>query len=150
MARARPSASSWKCPKCGRTFRHRTREHSCIVTSIESHLERTSIEVSEAFRAVVDVLDSLGPVPVRVVPLKTMIVFSTAATFGGATFTRARFDLGFFLEVPLRHRRIRRAERISPRKFANHLHISTAREVDAEVEQWLTEAYQRSLTSDGN
>ena len=120
-----------------------------MVTSIESHLERTSIEVSEAFRAIVDVLDGLGPVPVRIVAIKTMIVFSTSATFGGVTFTRARLDLGFFLDVSLRHPRIRRAERISPRKFANHLHISTAREVDAEVEEWLSDAYQRSLSSDG-
>ena len=120
-----------------------------MLTSVESHLERTSIGVSEAFRAVVDFLETLGPVPVRVVPLKTMIVFSTAATFGGVTFTRARLDLGFFLDVPLRHSRIRRSERISPRKIANHLHISTAREVDAEVEHWLTEAYQRSFTGDG-
>jgi hypothetical protein len=121
-----------------------------MLTSIESHLERTSVEVGKAFRAVVDVLEALGPVPVRVVPLKTMIVFSTAATFGGVTFTRARLDLGFFLNVPLRHPRIRRTARISPRKIANHLHISTAREVDAEVEQWLTDAYQLSLTSDRN
>ena len=103
MGKARTFTSGWKCPKCGRTFRHRTREHSCLLTSIESHLERTSVEVGKAFRAVVDLLEALGPVPVRIVPLKTMIVFSTAATFGGVTFTRARLDLGFFLDVPLRH-----------------------------------------------
>ena len=42
--------------------------------------ERTSIGVSEAFRAIVDLL-SVSGLYVRV-PLKTMIVFSTSATFG--------------------------------------------------------------------
>jgi len=119
-----------------------------MLTSIESHLERTSVEVSEAFRAIVDVLERLGPIPVRVVPLKTMIVFSTSATFGGVTFTRARLDLGFFLDGPLRHPRIRRTARISPRKIANHLHIRNAAEVDEKVEEWLGEAYQRSLVGE--
>jgi hypothetical protein len=148
MAKTGRSTSGWKCPKCGRTFRQRTREHSCTITSVEEHLERTSPEVSKAFRAILDVVERLGPVPVRILPLKTMIVFATHSNFGGVTFTRARLDLGFFLDVALRHRRIRKAERISPRKVANHIHISTAAEVDAEVERWLSEAYERSLTGE--
>jgi hypothetical protein len=150
MAKASRSTSGWKCPKCGRTFRQRTREHSCTITTIEEHLERTSPEVGKAFRAILDVVERLGPVPVRILPLKTMIVFATQANFGGVSFTRARLDLGFFLDVPLRHRRIRRSERISPRKVANHVHISTAAEIDAEVEQWLREAYERSLAGNGD
>jgi len=116
------------------------------MTSIEEHLARTSTGVSEAFRAVLDFLEQLGPVPVRVLPLKTMVVFATLANFAGATFTRARLDLGFFLDTPLRHPRIRRSERISTSKFANHLHLATAAEVDAEVENWLREAYERSIS----
>ena len=78
-----------------------------------------------------------------------MIVFATHAIFGGVTFTLPRLDLGFFLDFPLIHPRIRRRQRISPRKVANHLHIATAAEVDAEVEEWLSEAYERSLGSEG-
>jgi hypothetical protein len=118
------------------------------MTSIEEHLARTSTDVSEAFRAVFDFLEQLGPVPVRVLPLKSMIVFATHGNFAAVTFTRARLDLGFFLDAPLRHPRIRRSERISSKKFANHLHLATAAEVDAAVEEWLREAYERSIAGE--
>jgi hypothetical protein len=77
-----------------------------------------------------------------IVPLRTMVVFSAASSFAGVTFTKARLDLGFFLTYPLRHPRIRKVERLSPRKFAHHVHVFTGTEIDSEIEEWLRESYQ--------
>jgi len=139
------SPAGWQCPDCGRRFRHRTREHSCSLTSLDTHLQRTSPQVRDAFQAIERVLESLGPF--HIVPLKTMIVFSTITSFAGVTFTKARLDLGFFLTHHLRHARIHKVERLSPRKFAHHIHVFAAAQVDSEIAHWLREAYQGSTGS---
>lgn len=141
------SPAGWRCPDCGRRFRHRTREHSCSLTSLGTHLQRTSPQVRDAFQAIERILEDLGPV--HIVPLKTMIVFSTTTSFGGVRFAKARLDLGFFLTHHLRHDRIFKVERLSPHKFAHHVHVSAAAQVDSEIGHWLREAYQGS-TSGGS
>jgi len=131
--------AGWRCPECGRRFAQRTREHSCQITSIEDHLARTSPEVRSAFAALLEVLSSIGPH--EVIALKTMLVFRVASNFAGATLTRSRIDLGFFLSQQVRHPRVRRIERLSPTKLAHHVHLEAASEIDAELRAWLREAY---------
>ena len=129
----------WRCPECGREFRQRTREHSCDVMTLSHHLDRASPEVREAYRALIDLLKPFGPF--NIVPVKTMIVLSVARTFGGIVVRKRSLDLGFFLERRLDHPRVRKIERLSPRKFAHHVRAGSPRDVDSEIAEWLREAY---------
>jgi hypothetical protein len=131
---------SWRCPDCGREFVQRTREHSCDLTSVASHLEKTSPDVRAAFEAVRAALERIGPH--EVVPLKTMLTFRRASNFAGVTFTKARMDLGMFLPERVHHPRIGRVEKISPGKLAHHVRLSAASDVDEELVSWLRQAYR--------
>ena len=93
----------------------------------------------KAFSVLTGVLDRLGPH--ELVPVKTMILLSATANFGGVVVRRGSLDLGFFLTRRLQHPRVNKVERLSPRKFAHHVHLSGPAEVDQEVVAWLTEAY---------
>lgn len=83
---------------------------------------------------------SIGPF--RMTALKTMITFSLERNFGGLTITKNRMDLGFFLMRRLRHDRITRIEPLSPSKVAHHVDLSSPSDVDAELTEWLAEAYE--------
>jgi hypothetical protein len=144
----RPPPSGWQCPDCGRRFIHRTREHSCDLTSLESHLSRTSLEVREVFRAIRGLLDKFGPY--KITPVKTMILLSTKSNFGGITFTKSRLDIGLFLFREVRHERIHKIEPVSPRKLAHHIRLSSVAQVDMQLEQWLSEAYHGEPGSSGS
>jgi len=139
MRGQRTRSPGWRCPDCARRFIRRTREHSCDVTSVESHLSRTSPEVRRVFHAIVRLLGELGPH--EVTPVKTMIVLSRTGNFGGITLTKSRLDLGFFLTHEVHHERIHKIERLGPRKVAHHVRLSSVADVDAQVNLWLTEAY---------
>ena len=129
----------WRCPECGREFRQGTREHSCEVTSLSHHLDRGSAAVREAYRALIELLDAIGPF--RVVPVKTMLVLSVVRNFGGITVRKESLDLGFFLAHRLDHPRVHKIESLSPRKYAHHVRVGAPEEVDSEIAEWLREAY---------
>ena len=133
-------ATGWRCPRCGRRFLKRTREHSCEVSSVASHLDRASAEVKETVRALLDALVAVGPH--AVVPVKTMIVLRAASNFGGLVIRRKTLDVGFFLGRTLAHPRIHKTERIAPKKYAHHTRLSAPVDVDAQLVEWLREAYE--------
>ena len=139
MPKQRSGATRWQCPECGRQFPRRTREHSCQITTVESHLAKTSPELRATFAALQEALASIGPV--KTTPLKTMITFSLERNFGGVTITKSRLDLGFFLTRRLHHDRITRVEQLSPTKVAHHVDLLSPSDVDAELVAWLAEAY---------
>jgi len=140
-------ASGWICPDCGRRFKQRTREHSCDVRSLDSHVGRGSEEVQAAFESLQRVLTKLGPH--TMVPVKTMVVLRAGSNFGGLTFGRSFLDVSFFLSGPLDSPRVRGREVISATKIAYRVRISTRRDVDAELTGWLRQAYRECVRSDG-
>lgn len=131
--------SGWRCPRCGRRFKQRTREHSCDVQDLESHLGRGGPEVRAAFRAVKRVLTRLGPH--EVVPVKTMVLLRAESNFGSLAFGRRQLEVSFMLRERIAHARIHRVERLSSTRFAHHVRVTAAREVDAELAAWLGRAY---------
>jgi hypothetical protein len=135
----------WTCPRCGRRFRQRTREHSCDIRSVAAHLDIAAPDVRAAFAALQNVLADLGTH--SVVAVKTMIVLRAASNFGGVVVRRGRLDLGFILTRPLQHPRVYKTEALGARKYAHHVHLRSAADVDAEVVAWMREAYAATQSS---
>lgn len=138
MTRKAPS-KGWRCPRCGRTFKQRTNEHSCDVLDLESHFARGNPELVMAFQAIEAALLAVGDF--EIVPVKTMIVFRKTSNFGGVTFKRGALDVGFFLGRRVFHPRITKVEEISPKKIAHHVRVTSVTDVDAELIDWLQQAY---------
>lgn len=135
-----PSSAGWRCPQCGRRFRQRTREHSCDVRSLASHLDRASPPVKELATVVLDTLADIGPH--AVVPVKTMIVVRAASNFAGLVMRRNSVDVAFFLPRMLNSTRIHKIEKVGPSKYAHHTRLTSIGDVDAQLIKWLREAYE--------
>jgi hypothetical protein len=138
--RAEPPPPGWRCPDCGRAFTRRTREHSCDVSSLESHLAGKSPEVRETWAALAQALTRIGPH--RVTPLKTMVTLSVGSNFGGLRFTRTNVALELLLGRAVASPRIHKVQVISPRSIAHHLRLGSPADVDEELVRWLAESYQ--------
>jgi hypothetical protein len=138
----RPSdrSAGWRCPRCGRRFRQRTREHSCSITSLAAHLARASTEVKDTFDALENALAAIGPH--AVVPVKTMILLRATANFAGVVVRRDCLHLEFALGRPVDHSRIDKRQQFGPRKHTHHVRLTSPADVDEQIVGWLRESYR--------
>ncbi len=140
MAR-RPVAkeAGWRCSECGRRFRQRTREHSCGVSTLATHLARASADVKNTVAALQDALSTIGPH--AVVPVKTMILLRATANFAGIVVRRDCVRLEFVLTRSLDHARIHRRDPLGPRRYTHHIRLASPADVDDKLVSWLGESY---------
>ncbi len=140
-AKARATKETgWRCPRCGRHFLHRTREHSCDVRPLAAHLDRASANVRATFAAIQNMLAEIGPH--NVVTVKTMIVLRGRRNFGNLVVRRDTLELEFLSTRTLHHPRIHKTDRLAAGKYTHHTRLSSPAEVDREVDAWLREAYE--------
>jgi hypothetical protein len=130
----------WRCPKCGREFVFRTREHSCTITTVEEHLAKTTPEMRELYAELERWLEALDGC--KITPVKTAIIFSTRVSFGGLGVQKKALTLNFFLDRVLKHRRVKRVAMMGPNKFSYQLKLQTLADFDDQVRRWLREAYE--------
>ena len=147
---ARERAPLWKCKDCGREFANRNQSHACATHDLEHHFEGKAPAIRAIYDAFVGELEKIGPV--RVLPEKTRIAFQVRMSFAQLTPRRNWVDGHLVLAQRIEHPRFTRVETFSPR---NHLHafrLSSPAEVDAQLREWMAEAYavgdQRHLERD--
>jgi Domain of unknown function (DUF5655) len=132
------SEKGWQCPDCGRRFPRRTREHSCQIANVDDHLRRGSPEVQATFHALLAMLRKLGEF--QLLAVKTMLVLRTDSNFGGITVRKTYLDVGFILPQLVEDPRIVKTEKLSATKIACHVHLTSAADVDRQLEGWFREA----------
>jgi hypothetical protein len=129
----------WTCTRCGRQFANRNQPHSCGEWDLEHHFRGKPPAIRELVEAVIAAVERCGPV--KVLPEKTRIAFQVRMSFAQVT-PRARWvDGHVVLARRFEHPRFRRIESFSARNHVHHFRLTSAGEVDAEVEDWLREAY---------
>src|SRR3954470_7330736 len=130
----------WSCPKCGRVFANRHQSPACGRHSLDAHFAGKSAEIRAMYDAVVAMIEDIGPV--LVLPEKTRIAFQVRMSFAQLTPRQGWIDGHVVLARRLEHPRFRKIESFSPR---NHMHVfrlTRLQDVDAELREWLAEAYR--------
>jgi hypothetical protein len=129
----------WTCPECGRSFANRNQFHFCSDVRLEAHFAGRDPQVVATFNALVEAARRSGPV--KVLPEKTRIAFQVRMSFAAFSLRRHWIDGHVVLARRLESARFRRIDVISPRNQVHVFRLHGPAEVDAEVEQWLAEAY---------
>ena len=130
---------AWQCPECAREFARKSQAHSCKTVSLESHLASASPEVTRIYLALERLIREFGPF--TAVPTQTQITLLARTTFAGVTVRKQWLSLGFVLTREIEHPRITRVERVSPRTCVHRVRLRSVRNVDAQLREWLREAY---------
>jgi hypothetical protein len=96
--------------------------------------------VVAVFDEVVRYLRTCGPLDV--VPTKTTINFLSRTSLGGIRLQRRTARLDIVLMRQVRHPRVHRTLRLSPRSVVHSIDLATVGDVDATVRRWLREAHE--------
>ena len=108
--------------------------NSSLVTSSEDN-------VQEIYKTLVEKLDSLKGINFE--EKKTSIhVVTTQSAFLGIHPKKKFLDLNIVTDQPLDSKRIKKVEQVSARRFHNEVRLENPSQVDAELWQWITQAYQ--------
>ena len=130
----------WVCPKCERSFGRRNQSHTCAPgTTLDASFEGRP----EGHRAICDTiiehLESLGPVVVE--PVDVGVFFKRSGTFGDLRHMKSRMRLMLLVSAHWESPRIVREVEVSANRMAYFIDIRDVSEVDAELRDWITEAY---------
>lgn len=137
--------SRWRCPECGRDFGRRNQSHTCIpARSLEEWLAERSPTDRATVEALLDHLRSLGPIVVDAVQIGLLI--KRNSTFAEVRPRRAGLRLILLVSRALDDPRLVRSLRLSANRWAYELDLHDPGEVDTQVRDWLTEAYESSRT----
>lgn len=131
----------WTCPKCGAKFVTRNLWHSCGPWTVEGFLEGKGPRARELFDAFVARVGECGPF--ELAPTKTGVGLMVRVRFAGVKRVSERgMTCGFWLKRRIESPRFSKVELIPPRDYIYTLRITSPDELDAEVLDWLREAYE--------
>jgi Domain of unknown function (DUF5655) len=130
----------WVCPNCDREFASPNQAHVCVPgIATDDLLARHPRWVSEIYGAVIGHLKTLGPVHEDAVNVG---IFLKSDRKIASFRPRVRSVLlSFFLPYELNDPRIARALPVAAGRIAHMINLTSADQVDNQLQEWLTEAY---------
>jgi len=133
------NVARWICPNCEREFAARV-AHVCVPgISVTELLGRHPAWVAEVYRAIIEHLNTLGPVYEDAVDVGVFLKSDRkVATFRPKVRSA---ELWLFLPEIIDHPRISRSGWIGEGRAVNLVKLTAAGEVDDQVRTWLTLAY---------
>ena len=109
---------------------------------VDDHFAGKPPAVRETYDRLLAVLGEIGPVQED--PKKTSIHLVRASALAGIEVRREYLLLNLKADHRIESPRILKTEQLSVRRFHHRVKLSSPQEVDGEIRQWLTDAYQLS------
>ena len=134
------------CPNCEREFASANQAHVCVPgITVDDLLTRHPRWVSEIYGAIIRHLKTLGPVHEDAVNVG---IFLKSDRKIASFRPRVRSVLlSFFLPYELTDPRIARALPVAAGRIAHMINLTSADQVDDQLREWLTEAYDFNTSS---
>jgi hypothetical protein len=130
----------WVCPRCDREFGRAHQSHVCVpgCTVEESFAGRPQV-YRELYEAIVGYLRTLGPVHADAV--KVGVFLKRDRKLAEVRPMARSLSLELVLPRKLDHPRVHRSVDIAAGRTWNTIRLRQLEEVDEELRDWLTEAY---------
>src|SRR3954465_2366127 len=110
--------------------------------TVDDHFAEKPAAVRETYDRLLAALETIGPVVEE--PKKTSIHLVRSSALAGVEVRKDYFLLNIKSDAPIESPRVTKAERLSARRFHQKVRLSAPDEVDAELLQWLADAYELS------
>ena len=139
----------WVCPNCEREFASANQAHVCVPgITVSDLLARHPHWVSEIYRAVIDHLSSLGPVHEDAVNVG---IFLKSDRKIAEFRPRVRSVLlSLYLPYELDDARSARVLPAAADRLVHMINLTSADQVDDQLCEWLTEAYDFNTSPNGS
>jgi uncharacterized protein DUF5655 len=131
----------WRCPVCRQRFVTRNMPHSCRVVGLDAFFATAAPGLRSLFDLFVAAASERGPVTVNAT--RSRVTLQVRFRFAGIERPRKDHLLAnFVLTTPVRSDRFTRVEYVSPYYYIHRLRLREPADVDAELRDWLAQAYQ--------
>jgi hypothetical protein len=110
--------------------------------SVESHFENKDAAVRKIYEGLLKSAKKFGPVSEE--PKKTSIHLMNQTAFAGVATRKSALVLTIKSDRKLSSPRIHKSEQTSANRFHHEVKLASPAEVDAELVQWLKDAYALS------
>ena len=87
----------WSCPKCGRTFKRKDQQHSCVLISTETLFQKRPPELKQLFKNIESVVKKFGEYREETVR-PDVIFLKTKSTFLAVKVKKDHLEVEFFLD----------------------------------------------------
>ena len=130
----------WKCPKCKREFGKKNQAHSCNPYPPEKHFEGKDPKLKLLYNEWHSrVKKKCGPFQIDSV--SCCIRFVTKSSFSATKIMKNNLRIMFQLPKKITSPRIQKSAQISPNRYNYAVDISEKKEMDAELLNWIKQAY---------
>lgn len=131
---------TWECPDCRRRFGRRGQSHECApAMTLDDYFLTGPPRERPIFDAVIAHLETLGDVHVE--PVSVGIFLKRSRGFAQLRPKVNWIELSFGLSRTITHPKITRVMRASDTRTYHCVRLREPTDVDADVRDWLTEAY---------
>jgi hypothetical protein len=110
-----------------------------ITPALDALFVGKDANVRAAYAGIIEVLQTIGPFQEE--PKKTSIHLVNVSGFAGIHPRKSFLYLNLRMNRPLQKERVAKSEQISKNRYHNEIKITSPDEVDAELVDWLKEAY---------
>jgi hypothetical protein len=138
-----PAPTLWRCPECGHRFVTKNLAHSCGRFRLADHFAGKPPELHAAFRAIVALARTNGPVTVYA--QKSRIVLMNRVRFVHAIVRATWLELHVWLKRRAEHPRLVRTEDYGKMGFGLRIRIERPSDVDATLGRLMAESYALGL-----
>ncbi|HUS32495.1 MAG TPA: DUF5655 domain-containing protein [Kofleriaceae bacterium] len=130
---------AWTCPDCKRSFGRRNQSHECAPSNtVDDYFAKRPVELRKIYNAIERVVTKLGG---HIDPVKVCVMFKRARTFGEVRAMKDRLRLYFILSREILDDRIDKRLRMSAHRCVHQIDLTSPKQVDRDVRDWLAEAY---------
>jgi hypothetical protein len=130
----------WTCPRCDREFGRANQSHTCLPGNSVDASFRGRPEQRAIYDAIMRHLETLGPVHADAVSVG---VFLKSDRKLAELRPKAKWlECALYLPAAIDDPRVARSQKLSVARVVNFFKLRTPDDVDAQVCEWLTEAFE--------
>ena len=135
----------WTCPKCNRSFRNASQNHSCTLVSKEDLFAKRPAHLKKLYDKIVSAVNKLGAYREETVS-PDVIFFKTRSTFLGIKLKKDFLEVEFFLDDHHDDPSIAKWLQRSKHRFAHVVKVDSEKDITRQLTEWIKHSYHLILS----
>lgn len=130
----------WVCSNCGRSFKRKDQNHSCVLISTDSLFEKRPAELRQLYKLICKEVKKFGSYKEETVK-PDVIFFKTKSTFLGIKVKKDHLEIEFFLDRLEDIPPVFKYLQTSKNRIVHVVAIDNNDEVNSQLINWIKHSY---------
>jgi hypothetical protein len=130
----------WSCPHCGRSFKRRNQQHSCVLVSKDDLFAKRPPALKIIYQKITEFVSTLGPFHEEALP-PDVIYYKTTSNFLAVKLKKDSLEVEFFLDHHDPAPVVSKWLQTSRHRFAHVVPVDHPKNIDEELMGWIRASY---------